>query len=215
MNATDLSSIPPASIYKGRSAFALFLGILFLGQAIVLASAHWFDLIAQYLLEMCYGGTIEQFYAALVTTWSDGSYDTTYGYRSFGIQAWFFAALFAVTAIGLWRQRTWSRSAGVLLAAVGALEPVLRLATIEYLMPYSDSLGYIIDLSQARVALVGVSLPSTTVLMLLLFVKGSSSSEAPALSYRQFTLTHLVTATTLIAILLKHFLSLSQVYGMV
>jgi len=177
-------------------------------------SAHWFDSIAYRLTDIAYGGMLEHFYAALVTTWSDGSYDTTYGYRSFSVQAWFFAILFAITAMGLWQQRPWGRSAGVLLASVGALEPVLRLAAIEYLMPYSDSLGYLVDLAQARVALVGVSLPSTGVLMLLLFGKCQSPSVTPALTYRQFTLTHLVTATTLIAILLKHFLSLSQVYGM-
>ena len=182
-------------------------------QALMLASALWFDRVISWSSNFPYAGDIEQVYAALVTTWADGSYDTTMGYRYFGYRVLVFAFLFALAGFGLWRRRAWSYELTTLLACIGLFEPALRLAAISSFMPYSDSLGYQLDVRQAGIALVAASLPSAAVLAILMLPKTRRVFGKRSINWRQFTLSNIATATTVCAVLLSHARSLSQIYG--
>lgn len=182
--------------------------------AVTLASAWWFDVVISWMNDLPYAQLAEQAYAAFVTTWADGNYDTTMGYRNFGSRVLFVALLFALAGFGIWRRKTWGYDLAMLLAAIGLLEPALRLSAIEWFMPYSDSLGYQLDLQYARVAIAVASLPSAAIIATLLLGEIRRSVGKPAIEWRQFTLSSVATVTAVCAVLLSHMLSLAQTYGM-
>jgi hypothetical protein len=160
-----------------------------------------------------YGNELDRFYCACVATWSGGSFDTTMGYHSFGANILIPAVVFAWAAMGLRRHRRWGYELANLLAWIGVLEPIVRLATIQMLVPYSDSLGYLVDVEQARLAVLVVSLPSLIAILMLCLPATRQTFGKQWGTWRRYTLANLATATAIFAFLGTHVLNLSQVYG--
>lgn len=185
----------------------------YMAVGLLFTAAVRFDQVSELVGALTRGPMVVQCYASLIVTWTGGSYDTTMGFRHFAPDTWVFAGAFALAGLGVHQRRIWGYRLAIALAAVGALEPALRLSLIRLLMPYSDSLGYLLDIQQIHLAMLVASLPSAMAILWLLSPSGRRTFALPRAAGPQFSLSTLGTLVAVLAVLLNHAIELSKVYG--